>query len=102
MSSYRNLKGFAAAAAMVATIGVAGAPAHAALTTNALTTNGFAMNALVSNAPAAGGSAIADLNGVSVEAVRRDRVDGVEANPGDKTDAIVLDQLSQIDPGNRQ
>jgi hypothetical protein len=92
----------AAAAAFIATIGVGGAPAHAALVGNALTANGLAMNALVANAPAAGGSAIADLNGVSVVAVRRDRIDGVEPAPGDKAGEIVLDKLSQIDPGGKQ
>jgi len=65
MWSFRNLKGVAAAAALVAAIGVAAAPVHAHLTSNALTHNALTHNALT----AAGGSAIDDLNGVSVEAV---------------------------------
>ena len=94
MSSFRNLKVILAAAALIATIGVAGTPAHAALTFNALTTN-----ALTTNGLTAAGSAIGDLNGVAVEAVRRDRIDGVEPEPGDKSGEIALYQLSQVDPG---
>ncbi len=59
-------------------------------------------NALVSNGLSAAGSAIGDLNGVTVEAVRRDRIDGVEPAPGDKTGEIALYQLSQIDPGEKE
>jgi hypothetical protein len=104
MWSFRNLKGVAAASALIATIGVAGAPAHAALVANALVANGLAMNALTSNALAAGGSAIGDLNGVAVEAVRRDRIDRVagprDAPSGkDEEEEIEFDQLSQVDPG---
>jgi hypothetical protein len=102
MSSYRNLKGVAAAAALIATIGITAMPAHAVLISNALTSNGLAMNALVGNAlTAEGGSAIADLNGVTVEAVHRERIDGVEPAPGDKAGGILFDQLSQVDPGAR-
>jgi len=59
MSSLRNLKGVAAAAALVAAIVVAGTPAHAVVTHNSIT----------HNALATGGSAIDDLNGVAVKAV---------------------------------
>ena len=44
-------------------------PVHAALTSNALTYNALTSNALTSNALDAPGSAVADLNGVTVEAV---------------------------------
>ena len=81
----------AAAAALFAAIGVAGSPANAALTSNsltlnALTINALTINALVSNALSVNplapvGSALADLNGVVVEAVRRDLIDGVEPAP---------------------
>jgi hypothetical protein len=64
ISSFRNLKAFAATAAVVAAIGVAGTPAHAVLVSNALVSNSLTHNALT-----AGGSAIDDLNGVAVEAV---------------------------------
>jgi len=63
------------------------APAGAVLTTNVLTTN-----ALVANALAPIGSSLGDRN----------RIDGVEPDPRDKTGEIVFDQLSQIDPGNRE
>jgi hypothetical protein len=53
-----------AAAALVAAIGAAGSPAHAALTINALTLNALTLNALTSK-----GSAIDELNGVAVETV---------------------------------
>jgi hypothetical protein len=106
MWSFRNLKGVAAASALIATI--AATPAHAKSGgINALTTNGLAMNALTTNALAAGGSAIADLNGVAVEAVRRDRIDRVARDaasglPLGEEEEIEFDQLSQIDPGTRQ
>jgi hypothetical protein len=60
MSSYRNLKGVAAAAAVVATIGISPMPARAAITHNALTSNALTA--------ASGGSAIDDLNGVVLAA----------------------------------
>ncbi len=86
MSSFRTLT-VATAAALIAAIGVAASPAHAAIIHNALT---------------AGGSAIDDLNGVVVEAVRRDRIDGVEPDLGDKTGEIVIDRLSQVNPGEHR
>ena len=92
MSSFRKMN--LAAAAVAATIGVAGTPAHAALTHNAFTANALNSNALNSNALnpnalnpnalnpnslthnalntnalTAGGAAIDDLNGIAVEAV---------------------------------
>jgi hypothetical protein len=92
-----------AAAAVAATIGVAGTSAHAALTYNAFTANVLTHNALNSNALnpnalnpnalnpnalnfnvfntnalTAGGAAIDDLNGVAVEAV----TPGDTARPG--------------------
>ncbi len=90
----------AAACVMSAALLAGVAPAGAALVANALVANALTLNALASNALAAGGSAIADRNGVAVEAVSRDRIDGVEPNPGDKTAEIVLDQWSQVDPGS--
>ena len=54
----------AAAAALAAGIGVAEAPAHASIVSNALTVNALTINALVPD-----GSTIEDLNGVAVEAV---------------------------------
>jgi hypothetical protein len=79
----------AAGAALAAAISVAGTPVYASLTLNSLT-----HNALV-----AGGSAIDDLNGVMVEAVRRDPIDGVDPDRGDKSGEIVIYQLSQVNPG---
>jgi hypothetical protein len=58
-----------AAAALVAAIGAAGSPAHAALTINALTLNALTLNALTLNALTSKGSAIDELNGVAVETV---------------------------------
>lgn len=79
MPSFRNLKGFAAAAALVVAVGFAGTPAWAvvssnALAPNSLTNNSLMNNSLIYNSPmynslAAVGSAIGDLNGVAVEAV---------------------------------
>jgi hypothetical protein len=69
MSSYRNWTGFAAAAALAAAVGVAGTPAQALLNMNALVSNALTNNALSANALTAQGSALADLNGVAVEAV---------------------------------
>ena len=54
----------AAAAALAAGIGVAEAPAHASIVSNALSINALSINALVPD-----GSTIEDLNGVAVEAV---------------------------------
>jgi len=71
-----------------------------ALALNALALNALTQNALALNAIAPTGSSLGELNGVTVEAVSRDRIDGVEPGPGDKTGEIVLDQLSQVDPGN--
>ena len=64
MSTFRIPAGIAAAAGLIAAIGVAGTPARASLTHNALTYNALTFNALSS-----AGSAIDDLNGVAVEAV---------------------------------
>jgi hypothetical protein len=74
MSSYRSL----ALAGMFLLFGAA-APVHASLTSNSLTSNSLTSNSLTSNsltnyavtqnALVATGSAIADLNGVSVEEV---------------------------------
>jgi hypothetical protein len=60
--SYRNWTGFA------------GTPAHAIMWGNSLTNNGLAVNALNTNALntnalTAQGPALADLNGIAVEAV---------------------------------
>ncbi len=71
-----------------------------ALSINALSINALTQNALALNAIALTGSSLGELNGVTVEAVSRHRIDGVEPGPGDKTGEIVLDQLSQVDPGN--
>jgi hypothetical protein len=106
MSSFSKMRGFIATAALVATLGVIAMPAHAAPVANSLS-----FNSLTTNALAAGGSAIGDLNGVAVEAVRRDRIDRVagprDAPSGlssgkDEEEEIDFDQLSQIDPGGHQ
>jgi hypothetical protein len=99
MSSFSKMRGFIATAALVATLGVIAMPAHAAPVANSLS-----FNSLTTNALAAGGSAIGDLNGVAVEAVRRDRIDRVagprDAPSGkDEEEEIEFDQLSQVDPG---
>jgi hypothetical protein len=76
MSSFRNLTGFAAAAALAASIGIAATPAHAVVISNSPT-----LNALT----AAGGSAIDELNGVVVEVhgVPKDNPDLDWSGPGD-------------------
>jgi hypothetical protein len=62
MSHFHVPMKLAAAAALAAAIGLAGAPAHAALTVNALTVNALTVNALETT-----GSQLDQLNGVAVE-----------------------------------
>ena len=94
--------------ALLAGVAPAGAAACSnALAANALTSNSVAANALNSNALASNifaptGSSLGELNGVVVEAVRRDRIDGVEPDLGDKTGEIVIDRLSQVNPGQHK
>jgi hypothetical protein len=71
MLSYRNLPGFAAAAALAFAIGAA-PPANAAAGCNALTANGLAANPLTADALtpdplAAQGPALDERNGAAVK-----------------------------------